>query len=133
MALIRSDALNVNDQVDAFSASLIDAAMQTIPKTGPSSRRVDKPWYNEACNLAIKNRRKVLHRLEVQPDSSNLQAYRILRAEARIIIRLSKRSSWQAYVSNLNSQTPSKKVWDMIKRLNGKSRKRAGNNIRTST
>ena len=84
MALIRSDALNVNDQVDAFSASLIDAAMQTIPKTGPSSRRVDKPWYSEACNLAIKNRRKTLHRLEDQLDNSNLQAYRILKKSYHI-------------------------------------------------
>ncbi|KAK6171735.1 hypothetical protein SNE40_018173 [Patella caerulea] len=42
-------------------------------------------------------------------------------AKARRIIRQAKKSSWQGYVSRINSRTSSKSVWDRIRRIKGKS------------
>jgi hypothetical protein len=33
---------------------------------------------------------------------------------------MSKRSSWKTFVSRLNSQTPMKKIWSMVRRISGK-------------
>jgi hypothetical protein len=54
------------------------------------------------------------------PSQSNLESVRIVRAKARTI-RESKRDSWRSYISKLNSNTPMKKVWEMVKRISGKS------------
>ena len=45
-----------------------------------------------------------------------------MRAKARRTIKTVKRTSWKQYVSNLKSRTPAKKVWDMIRKISGKSK-----------
>ena len=45
----------------------------------------------------------------------------MLRAKARKTIKACKRDSWRSFVSKLNSSTPMKKVWKMVKRISGKS------------
>ena len=44
------------------------------------------------------------------------------RAKARRTIKDAKRSSWRQYVNKLNSRTPVKKVWDMIRKISGKNK-----------
>ena len=55
------------------------------------------------------------------PTEANLENIKILRAKARRIIRKAKRDSWRAYISKLTASTPAKKVWEMLKRISGKS------------
>ena len=43
------------------------------------------------------------------------------RAKARTTIREEKRSSWQMYVSKLNTRTSVKKAWDMVRQISGKT------------
>ena len=109
------------DPVEAFTTSVVDVASRTIPRTHPSQKRISKPWFNVSCKIAINARKAALRRLEKQPVDVNLQAYRILRAKARQTIRTNKKTSWQSYVSQLNDKTPSKKVWDMVRKISGKS------------
>jgi ribonuclease HI len=109
-----------NDPVEAFTATIIKAATQSIPKTHASPKNITKPWFNDMCKTAIKDRKKALHRFQAQPTDTNLQNYKIQRAITRRTIRFNKRNSWQSYVSQLNSQTPSKKVWDMLRKITGK-------------
>ena len=45
-----------------------------------------------------------------------------MRAKARKTIKTAKRTSWQQYVSKLNSRTPAKKIWDMIRKITGKNK-----------
>jgi hypothetical protein len=56
-----------------------------------------------------------------QPSQPNLKNVKIMRAKARRIIKRAKRDSWRTYISRLNSNTPVKRVWDMVKRICGKS------------
>ena len=56
------------------------------------------------------------------PTKDNLKTYRVFRAKARRTIKSSKRKSWRTYVSNLNYKTPIKKVWDMVRKISGKSK-----------
>ena len=65
--------------------------------------------------MSVINARKEALR---RPTSDNLSQFRISRAKARLTIKNSKRKSWRQYVSKLNSRTSSKKVCDMIHKIN---------------
>ena len=55
-------------------------------------------------------------------QKENLNNARLFRAKARRTIKSAKRKSWRTYVSKLNYKTPIKKVWDMIRKISGKSK-----------
>ena len=79
-------------------------------------------WYDDDCKEAIKQRKETLSRFCKYPTKDNLNTYRVFRAKARRTIKSSKRKSWRNYVSNLNYKTPIKKVWDMVRKISGKSK-----------
>jgi len=95
-----TSVLGAEDPMEAFSMTLFNAATQSIPKTCASSKCVTKPWFNEACKIAIKERKKALHRFQAQPTDVNLQKYKIQRAMTRQTIRLNKKTSWQLMFLN---------------------------------
>ena len=94
-----TSVLEADDPVEVFTAILVDAATGSIPRTAMSPERLTKPWFNQACKDAIKQRKKALHRFQAQPTLNNLQNYKIQRAIARRTIRQNKKTSWQTYVS----------------------------------
>ena len=108
------------DPMDFFSNTLIAIANATIPKTSKNSNMPRKPWFNDECKVAIKNRKLALRQLTASPSAANIDNYRVLRAKARRTIRSSKRDSWKAYISKLTSNTPLKQIWSMVRRISGK-------------
>ena len=66
------------------------------------------------------------------PTKDNLNTYRVFRAKARRTIKSSKRKSWRTYVSNLNYKTPIKKVWDMVRKISGKSKSASHQHLNTN-
>ena len=56
----------------------------------------------------------------LRPTQENLSNFKMARAKARRTIKQSKRASWRQYVSRLNSRSSVKKMWDMIRKINGK-------------
>ena len=66
------------------------------------------------------------------PTKDNLNTYRVFRAKARRTIKSSKRKSWRNYVSNLNYKTPIKKVWDMVRKISGKSKSPSHQHLNTN-
>ena len=57
---------------------------------------------------------------------------KIQRAKARRTIKSSKRNTWKFYVSKLNYKTPIKKVWNMIRRISGKTKSPSYTHLNTS-
>ncbi|KAK6189067.1 hypothetical protein SNE40_005112 [Patella caerulea] len=112
---------DADEPMALFTSILQDVAEQAIPKTTTEPKRFNKPWYNNDCKSALKERDRMLRRLENHPSTENLAAYQMVRAKARRTIRQAKKSSWQGYVSRINSRTSSKSVWDRIRRIKGKS------------
>ncbi|XP_055604151.1 uncharacterized protein LOC129752386 [Uranotaenia lowii] len=51
-----------------------------------------------------------------------LGEYKVARSAAKIAVKTTKRNSWRDFVEEINPQTPSAKVWDKIKSLNGSNR-----------
>ena len=67
-------------------------------------------------------RKSALRTFNKSPTKENLIYTKEMRAKARRTIKTAKRTSWKQYVSNINSRTPAKKVWDMIRKISGKSK-----------
>ena len=109
------------DCIADFTSSLINISEKCIPKTSTNPKK-SNPWYNDDCKEAIKQRKDTLSRFCKFPTKDNLNTYRVFRAKARRTIKSSKRKSWRTYVSNLNYKTPIKKVWDMVRKISGKSK-----------
>ena len=111
---------NGSDLISSFATSLTEVAMETIPKSSTNSKHVHKPWFNEECKAAVRQRKKTLDRFKVSPTHANLASYKRARAHARHVIKESKRNSWRQYVSRLNSRSSIKKTWDMVRKISGK-------------
>ena len=98
---------NSLDPLDDFTSSLLDISNKSIPKTSTNPKK-SKPWYNGECKDAIQQRKQALSKFCRYPTKENLN-------------KASKLKSWKSYISNLNHKTPVKKVWDMIRKISGKS------------
>ena len=46
---------------------------------------------------------------------------RLIQARTKKLFKQKKRDSWKNYVSSVNVNTPSKKIWDMIRKITGKN------------
>ena len=56
---ITSNLFNdAEDKMAIFSSTLLDIAADNIPKTSPFPKRKDKPWFDEDCQAAKKERNK---------------------------------------------------------------------------
>ena len=53
-----------------------------IPKTSTSPKKIKKPWYNDNCDEAIKNRKKALKQFNLSPTHTNLDNYRKMKIKA---------------------------------------------------
>jgi uncharacterized protein YciW len=107
--------------LENFSRILLEIASETIPKKSKQPHKKATPWFNDSCRMAVGDRKKCLKTFLNNPTSSNLSQLRSFRAKARRTIKHTKRDCWKSYVSQLNSQTPMKKIWHMIRRISGKS------------
>ena len=54
------------------------------------------------------------------PTLSNVQNFKLLRAEACHVVKQQKRNSWRHFCNKLNSKTQTQKVWKAIRKIKGK-------------
>jgi hypothetical protein len=106
--------------MDSFTSKLHDLEEECIPKTSSKSSKPRYPWFNNDCKTAIKSRCKALDIFRKNPTTQNSINYKQAYAKARRTIRRAKRNSWKPYVSKINTKTPIKQTWDMIRKISGK-------------
>ena len=111
---------NVTSPLSFFSEKLLEIADKCIPTSSGKSKKRKRPWFNQECLDAINNRKKALSKFKKYATSENFINFKHKKAQARRVVRNSKKLSWQNYVSTLNNQTPMKKVWDMVNKISGK-------------
>ena len=109
------------DPVKLFSDIIFSIAEQCIPKSSTIPQKPQKPWFDEECKDAIKLRNKAFNHFNHFPTERNFASYKHLHAKARQIIKLKKKTCWRTYIAGLNSNTSSKKIWAIIRKINGKT------------
>ena len=112
---------NYQDKMKAFSSTLLDIASEFIPKTSPYYKNKSKPWFDEDCRTAKRERNKADRIAKRYPNMDNLMRSKLMQARARKIFRSKKRESWRQYVSSIDSRTRPTKVWNMIRKITGKN------------
>ena len=127
---INDTILQADDPIDRFTTTLHQLAIKTIPRTSIKSKKKKKPWINGDCKTSIQKRKQALRQFNARPLYQNLENFRVFRAKARRTIRESKRKSWKQYVSRLNSRTSIKKVWDMVRKIQGKGKSTSVNHLK---
>ena len=78
-----------------------------------------KPWFTDDCKQTIIQYKKALRNLRNHHTSSNIDRFRICRAKARPTMREAKCISWKNFVSKINSNTPSRHIWNMLHKIQG--------------
>ena len=79
-----------------------------MPKSAGQSTGSYKPWFNSECKKAVKACQNAMDKC-TNPTSDNINEYKNCRANARKIIKESKRKSWHEYVSKLNDTSKTKR------------------------
>ncbi|VDI21580.1 Hypothetical predicted protein [Mytilus galloprovincialis] len=73
----------VQDPILTFNTVLTSIADRTIPKTSANPKHPSKPWFDDACDQAIGDRKKSERLFNQQPTTENLSHFRIFCAKAR--------------------------------------------------
>lgn len=116
---IVSDSDNSLVKLDKLCKLIIKAAEVSIPRSKTTQKRSSVPWWSKSIERAIKERKRALRVFKNSPSCANLSAFRRARACAKFLIKEGKRRSWENYVSSISYLTPSKKVWEKIRRIQG--------------
>ena len=114
------DILSDPDPVEAFTKKALSIADSAIPKSKGKGKRVRNPWHDDECKDAGKRRVKALKNFLKNPCSENFTEMKCRRAGARRITKTCKRKSWQNFVSTITRKTQAKRIWNMIRSINGK-------------
>lgn len=115
-----TDEPNINLKIKHFEQTIIDISHNTIgAKKLPNNTRI-VPWWNKKCQEAVKENNKALKKYKKQQTIDNLIELKKTKAIKRRIIKQSKTTSWQNFVSTINPDTPSKQIWENINKIKGK-------------
>ena len=117
---IKITILETDCPATTFTENVLKAATNSIPSYTNSKNRVRVPWFTADCRDAIKNRKKAQRRYVNNPTTANVINYKRTKAKCKYVIRQAKKSSWQTYVSSLNTNTSTKSVWKKIRKIKGK-------------
>ena len=118
--LLPSAEASLEQQVKQFATSVLGAAQKSIPLT---RKKPGKPWWNTQCANAKTNLNRALQRLRANPQDEDLShRYNEAKSLLRETIASQKRSCWREYVANLDPKTPTTKVWNTLKAMDGRQR-----------
>ena len=71
------------DKMAIFSSTLLDIAADNIPKTSPFPKRKAKPWFDEDCPAAKKERNKANRLANKHPCAANSMRARLIQAKTK--------------------------------------------------
>ena len=97
-------------------------AAQTIPR---GSLPRPKGWWSPRCKEALDNLRAARRHLEDHPgDPLAAEIHAATRQASESTIREEKSKAWEGFVSTLDSSTPSSRVWQVARALDGRGHAR---------
>ncbi|MCU7844861.1 MAG: endonuclease/exonuclease/phosphatase family protein [Candidatus Thiodiazotropha sp. (ex Monitilora ramsayi)] len=114
-------SLTISEANEKFTAELMAACKNAIPESrAVTGNKKTVPWWNETCAQAVKKKNKAYYKYKKYKTEHYLAIYRQARNESKFIITAIKKQKWEDFISTLNRNTPSKKVWDTLRKFNGK-------------
>ena len=114
------DYIDLKDMYKHLMEIITSACNAAIPKINVNrSRRPFVPWWNKECKNHRSAVRSAYRRMTRNPTPVTINIYKRRLALKTRVYKKAKINSWRSYISNLNARTPSSKVWQKIKKING--------------
>lgn len=110
---------DVDEFANNVTMALMVAANDSIPRTSGKPRACPKPWWSDACDKAVRQRKKALRRIQRHLTPETNKAYREAKENARNVINEARTSHWQTFCESLNDRSQIKEVWSKVKSMNG--------------
>ncbi|MCG8034496.1 MAG: reverse transcriptase-like protein [Candidatus Thiodiazotropha taylori] len=118
---ISLEGTNIDENNEIFVSEIMAACEKTIPKTQPNNKQKNTlPWWDENCSEAVKKKNKIYYKYRKNKTAALMEEYRRVREETKYILYQTKQKAWRDFVSTLTYKTDSRKIWNTIKRFNGK-------------
>ncbi|KAK3103174.1 hypothetical protein FSP39_017008 [Pinctada imbricata] len=112
------DSTTVNTLVNDITNKILNAAGSSIPKTsGKTKRRTANPSWSGRCTEARKTARRAFR--DFRNNKITHTEYNRIHKNTKKVIKEVKQEHWREYVSTLNKNTNTAKVWKKINTLNG--------------
>ena len=115
-----SPSNDVNVEMETLMAVWQAAASSSIPYSNERSLRIPVPWWNEACQRALRDRKRAQRALHRNHTLENSIAYKRKRAICKRVFKEAKRESWEKFVTSINSTTPTSMIWKKIRKTSKK-------------
>ena len=113
---------NVEEGNKAFTSSIKKPAEKVFGKTSPETNiKYCKPWWTPECSKEIARRRRARKTMERRPTIANIIDYKRCVARAKRCLKTAKKNTWRKFCNNLTPETPTKEIWNMIRKMNGKN------------
>ena len=84
---------NEKDEIKVFTEKLIEIATDNIPMTSPFHKKRPKPWFDEDCKAAKRERNKANRLNKRYPCLANAMKAKVANAKARRTFKKKKRES----------------------------------------
>ena len=111
---------HINTILSKLNEVIVKVANDSIPKTTNSTKPKTTPWWNEECEIAIKESKKALNKFKKDHSLKNKIDHSKLKAIAKRTIKKSKQNSWLTYLQSICYKTTSKEMWEKIKAIEGR-------------
>ena len=121
--IIDKEFESFNSHLDAYkylSDKILKSAETSIPKTIGRPRRPTVPWWNKTCGILRRVTRKCYRKYKTSGSQLTKIIYQRALAKQRKYFKKAKKESWLYYINGINSKTPSRYVWQKIRKLSGK-------------
>ena len=112
---------NINQACEHITNIIIAASNLAIPKTKVNGmQRPCLPWWTSECKTERSKVRSAFKTMKRNPNPTTIRIYRRRLALKVRTYRQAKQKSWREYISKLTAKTPSSKIWQKIRKLQGK-------------
>ena len=117
-----SDFSNIDKLYQYIVETIKNAAEKCIPVTKTIKNKISVPWWNGCCRVAVKNKKLAYRKYIKHPTMDNFIFYKKMNAEAKRVVRKSKKDSWISFLAEINPKSSIKEVWSKIGSLKRKKK-----------
>ena len=112
--------LSCNENVGILNQRFHDAARLSIPMSSGQVMQSMVPWWTNQCTHVTRERKLAQRRYQHTKRICDIMAYNRAHAVAQRTRLLARQTSWNDYLSTINSTTAMVKIWDRIAKMSGK-------------
>jgi len=106
---------------DRLEDGLKNSGYKVEQSSNKYNPKFNSPWWNSECSRLVALRRRAKNLFRRHPTEANLRSLRNAETEVKREVKRSKEKSWQEFVSTLNCFTPTKTIWDTLRKIKGMS------------